>query len=94
MTRTATPWFQGSRALVVGLARSGIAAAKLLLRHGSDVRGVDRRRPEELEGTVRELRDLGVETAEDASAEPAEAAAGNLIQGNEIDFISQLIESL
>ncbi len=60
MTRARAPWFQGSRALVVGLARSGIAASKLLLRHGSDVRGVDRRRAEELEGTVRELRDLGV----------------------------------
>src|SRR5207237_1570075 len=71
MTRAQTPWFQGSRALVVGLARSGIAAAKLLLRHGSDVRGVDRRRAEELEGTVRELRDLGVGIAY-GSTEPRE----------------------
>ena len=60
MTRSAGPWFQGSRALVVGLARSGIAASKLLLAHGCDVRGVDRRRAEELEGAVRELKHLGV----------------------------------
>src|SRR5439155_32494 len=39
MNGTAVPWFQGSRALVVGLARSGIAASKLLLKHGGEVRG-------------------------------------------------------
>src|SRR5512145_2977025 len=54
-------WFRGSRALVVGLARSGCAAAKLLLRHGASVRGVDRRRAEELGASVSELKQLGVE---------------------------------
>ena len=78
MNGTAVPWFQGSRALVVGLARSGIAASKLLLKHGGDVRGVDRRRAEELEGTVRELRDLGVGIAF-GSTEPKELEGRNLV---------------
>lgn len=58
---TKTPWFQGSRALVVGLARSGCSAAKLLLRHGAHVRGVDRRRAEELGTAADDLTSLGVE---------------------------------
>ena len=59
--RSPEVWFRGSRALVVWLARSGCAAAKLLLRHGATVRGVDRRRAEELGASVTELRQLGVE---------------------------------
>ena len=55
------PWFAGKKALVVGIARSGMAAAKLLRRHGADVRAVDRRKPEELGAFVRELEELGVE---------------------------------
>jgi UDP-N-acetylmuramoylalanine--D-glutamate ligase len=47
--------------LVVGLARSGIAAAGLLVRHGCSVLGVDRRRAEDLGASAQELRDLGVE---------------------------------
>lgn len=58
---SAKPWFEGSRALVVGLARSGCAAAKLLMAHGAHVRGVDRRRAEELGAAVSELKRLGVE---------------------------------
>jgi len=58
---TNAPWFQGSRALVVGLARSGCSAAKLLMRHGANVRGIDRRRAEELGDVVGELTSLGVE---------------------------------
>ena len=61
MTKPVRAWFEGSRALVVGLARSGSASSKLLLKHGCSVRGVDRRRAEELESTVRELREIGVE---------------------------------
>ena len=49
MTPPRRAWFDGSRALVVGLARSGAAAARLLLAHGCEVRGVDRRRADELE---------------------------------------------
>ena len=61
MTDHATPWFAGKKALVVGIARSGMAAAKLLRRHGADVRAVDRRKSEELGGLVRELEEHGVE---------------------------------
>ncbi len=78
MTRPAPVWFTGSRPLVVGLARSGIAASKLLLAHGGQVRGVDRRRAEELEGTVRELRDLGVELRF-GSTDPRELEGRNLV---------------
>jgi UDP-N-acetylmuramoylalanine--D-glutamate ligase len=48
--------------LVVGLARSGIAAAKLLAERGEDVRGVDSGRPDGLAG----LREVGVEVVLDA----------------------------
>ena len=62
MTATvATPWFAGSRALVVGMARSGVAAARLLLKHGASVRAVDRRRREELTGPAGELEREGVD---------------------------------
>jgi UDP-N-acetylmuramoylalanine--D-glutamate ligase len=54
------PWFAGSRALVVGLARSGTAAARLLLAHGADVVAADRRRAEELGADVAGLRERGV----------------------------------
>jgi UDP-N-acetylmuramoylalanine--D-glutamate ligase len=78
MTRTPRAWFDGSRALVVGLARSGCAAAKLLLGHGCQVRGVDRRRAEELDRSVRELEALGVELRF-GSTDPAELDGRNLV---------------
>ncbi len=59
--RPERPFFAGSNALVVGAARSGIAAAKLLRRHGAHVRVVDRRASGELAAAVRELEPLGVE---------------------------------
>lgn len=68
---TDRPFFAGAKALVVGAARSGIAAAKLIVRHGGQVRVVDRRAPAELSATVRELEPLGVELvlgATDAAA--------------------------
>ena len=62
MTRVrAVPWFEGSRALVVGIARSGVAAAKLLLRHGATVRAIDRRRQDELSADASALAALGAE---------------------------------
>ncbi|TMQ59729.1 MAG: UDP-N-acetylmuramoyl-L-alanine--D-glutamate ligase [Candidatus Eisenbacteria bacterium] len=61
MTKPVRAWFEGSRVLVVGLARSGYAAAKLLVRHGCNVRGVDRRHAEDLGAVAQELRDLGAE---------------------------------
>jgi UDP-N-acetylmuramoylalanine--D-glutamate ligase len=78
MTKPVPAWFEGSRALVVGLARSGVAAAKLLLEHGCEVRGVDRRRAEDLEATARELRELGVDLRF-GSTEPSQLEGRNLV---------------
>ncbi len=55
------PWFAGRHALVVGVARSGKAAARLLLSHGATVRAIDRRRREEIGGDATELEGRGVE---------------------------------
>jgi UDP-N-acetylmuramoylalanine--D-glutamate ligase len=51
----------GSRALVAGAARSGIAAARLLRRHGADVRVCDRRPREEAAEAAAALAGIGVE---------------------------------
>ncbi|MBI4364540.1 MAG: UDP-N-acetylmuramoyl-L-alanine--D-glutamate ligase [Candidatus Latescibacteria bacterium] len=72
------PWFAGTRALVVGLARSGCAAAKLLVRHGAQVRGVDRRKAEELGASMAELKTLGVELAFGA-IDPGQLDARDLV---------------
>ncbi len=48
--------------LVVGLARSGVAAARLLAERGEEVRGVDSGRPDGVAG----LREVGVEVVLDA----------------------------
>lgn len=61
MNATKEPWFAGSKALVVGLARSGTAAARLLVRYGASVRAIDRRRTEELSSDASELEPLGIE---------------------------------
>jgi UDP-N-acetylmuramoylalanine--D-glutamate ligase len=50
--------WSGRRVLVVGLARSGLAAARLLLRHGAHVIGCDRKTAAELPG-VEELEKAG-----------------------------------
>lgn len=49
----------GARVLVVGLARSGAAVARLLLRHGAQVTITDRRRAEELGEEANELARMG-----------------------------------
>lgn len=51
---------RGRRVLVVGLARSGVAAAKLLAREGALVVATDRRSPVELASTVEALLPLGI----------------------------------
>ncbi|HLQ66739.1 MAG TPA: UDP-N-acetylmuramoyl-L-alanine--D-glutamate ligase [Candidatus Limnocylindrales bacterium] len=61
MNVTIQPWFTGKHALVVGLARSGTAAAKLLARHGASVRAIDRRRAEELTPEADALHAEGIE---------------------------------
>lgn len=50
----------GRRVLVVGLARSGVAAAKLCAREGAKVTVTDKRKASELERQVAELLPLGV----------------------------------
>lgn len=54
------PW---QHALVAGAARSGLAAARLLRRHGADVRLCDRRTEEHLPQSALALADEGVECA-------------------------------
>lgn len=61
-TTKSPPWFAGRKALVVGMARSGTAAAKLLLRYGANVRAIDRRRRDEISRDAAELEGQGVET--------------------------------
>jgi UDP-N-acetylmuramoylalanine--D-glutamate ligase len=53
----------GQRPLVVGAARSGVAAARLLARHGAQVRLGDRRNAEELPEAARALAGEGIECA-------------------------------
>jgi UDP-N-acetylmuramoylalanine--D-glutamate ligase len=53
----------GSRPLVAGAARSGIAAARLLARHGADVRICDRRTADQLPEAARALADDGIDCA-------------------------------
>lgn len=78
MNATTTPWFAGSKALVVGLARSGIAAARLLQRHGASVRAVDRRRAEELSPDASALEPLGIELRA-GGTEPAALEGRDLV---------------
>lgn len=81
MSDVATPWFAGSRALVVGLARSGTAAARLLLSHGAQVAGADRRRAEDLGTDLEELRRLGA-SLHFASTDPS------LLDGRDLVVVS------
>ncbi len=53
--------YRGRRVLVVGLARSGLAAARFLLHRGARVRANDARPAEELSPEVAALADRGVE---------------------------------
>jgi UDP-N-acetylmuramoylalanine--D-glutamate ligase len=52
---------RGQRILVLGLARSGLAVARLLIQKGATVRGSDRKSKEELGSEIRKLQQLGVE---------------------------------
>lgn len=52
--------FNGKKVLVVGLARSGLAAARFLARAGAEVTGTDIKKEEELGAGIEELRQLGV----------------------------------
>jgi UDP-N-acetylmuramoylalanine--D-glutamate ligase len=61
MTIDARHPLPGSRPLVVGLARSGAAAARLLVRHGLAVRACDRREASSAPAVAAELASLGVD---------------------------------
>ena len=53
----------GRRIVVVGLGRSGVAAASLLRAHGASVLGTDAASPEKLSAAARALTERGVELA-------------------------------
>lgn len=55
--------WKGSKVVVVGLAKSGVAAARLLLRQGARVIANDVRSASELDADALGLRDLGAELA-------------------------------
>lgn len=78
MTTGGTPWFAGSKALVIGLARSGTAAMRLLLRHGADVVGADRRRAEELSPDLADVQARGA-TLHFGGMEPSLLAGRDLV---------------
>ena len=61
MTIDARHPLPGSRPLVVGAGRSGLAAARLLAGHGLEVRLCDRRPRDQASGTAAALAGLGVE---------------------------------
>jgi UDP-N-acetylmuramoylalanine--D-glutamate ligase len=65
----------GRRAAVVGLARSGVAAARLLRTAGAEVVAVDAKPLEALPPEARALVDLGVRFATGETADRAAAAA-------------------
>jgi len=62
MTIDAQHPLPGSRALVVGAARSGLAAARLLRRHGLEVRVCDARDATALPDAARTLAEIGAES--------------------------------
>jgi UDP-N-acetylmuramoylalanine--D-glutamate ligase len=66
------------KVLVVGLARSGRAAAALLHRHGAQVTVTDRKSREELGAAVAEMEALGVKV-ENGEPSPESLAAAELI---------------
>ncbi len=55
------PWYEGSSVLVIGLARSGKAACRLLRRHGCSVVGSDSEGGDEFSRSLDGLRGAGVE---------------------------------
>jgi UDP-N-acetylmuramoylalanine--D-glutamate ligase len=58
-----TPQLKGKKVTVVGLAKSGVAAARLCVREGARVTVTDRRAAEQLAGPLAALADAGVRRA-------------------------------
>ncbi|HUA70613.1 MAG TPA: hypothetical protein VMA96_06015 [Solirubrobacteraceae bacterium] len=83
MTSKPRPPLPGGPYLVVGLARSGMAAALALKARGADVIGVDAGNPKERPGLAEaagRLREAGVEVRLDASGVDLAARARTLIK--------------
>ncbi len=76
------PPLTGGPYVVIGLARSGVAAALALRARGEEVIGCDTRAPgdPELDGAARRLSQAGVEVQLDASGDAVAARAGTLIK--------------
>jgi UDP-N-acetylmuramoylalanine--D-glutamate ligase len=76
------PPLPGGPYLVIGLARSGVAAAEALRARGEEVIGCDTRAPgfPELDAAVQRLSRAGVEVHLDASGSAVAARAGTLIK--------------
>ncbi|HEX2142090.1 MAG TPA: UDP-N-acetylmuramoyl-L-alanine--D-glutamate ligase [Candidatus Limnocylindria bacterium] len=70
---TSTADLRGRRVVVLGLARSGVAAARMLAHAGARVTAYDRRHASELAGAIAALDGLGVRTV--PTATPAEVQA-------------------
>ena len=77
------PLLPGGPYLVIGLARSGVAAAEALRARGEEVIGCDTRAPgldRELDAVTKRLSKAGVEVHLDASGCVVAARAGTLIK--------------
>jgi UDP-N-acetylmuramoylalanine--D-glutamate ligase len=76
------PPLPGGPYLVIGLARSGVAAAEALRARGEEVIGCDTRAPgtPEIDAAAKRLSQAGVEIHLDASGDAVAARAGTLIK--------------
>ncbi|MFN2483742.1 MAG: UDP-N-acetylmuramoyl-L-alanine--D-glutamate ligase [Candidatus Limnocylindria bacterium] len=80
---------RGRRTVVLGLARSGLALARMLARAGARVTVYDRRGPDDLSDAVEALRDTPVELA---LAAPPDAVA-SLLVGADLIFTSPSVSA-
>lgn len=75
------PWFENSSVLVVGLARSGVAACRMLRRHGCEVLGSDSKSGVDFSRSLDDLRDEGVRIVLGAQGE-------SLLEGIDLVVVS------
>ncbi len=89
------PALPGGPYLVVGLARSGVAAAIALRSHGEEVIGSDAGAAEdpELSATARRLSAAGVEVHLDASGDALAARAGTLVKSPGVPQTAPIIRA-
>src|SRR3954467_9427089 len=72
------PSLKGTRAVVVGVGKSGLAAARLLRREGARVTAVDKKPESELAAAAAELKAMG-----------AELRSGEVPDGAQVLVVSQ-----